>query len=70
MNFSRVQWRHTVVPGAGPSATPGYAKVPGVREDNWTWTPQWAVDMHIPRFWGTVTFVGPTTAPSPSPAGR
>jgi hypothetical protein len=25
-------------------------------EDNWVWTPQWAVDMHLPQHWGTVTF--------------
>jgi hypothetical protein len=26
-------------------------------EDNWVWSPQWAVDMHLPQFWGRVTFV-------------
>jgi hypothetical protein len=70
MNFSRVQWKHLVTPGSAPSAPPAYSKVPGVREDNWTWTPQWAIDMHLPRFWGTVTFVEPAAAPSPPAPSR
>jgi hypothetical protein len=67
INFSRVQWRnnHEVldaqnrrVPGAKPieSSVP-YAKVPDLPEDNWVWTPQWTIDMHLPQFWGRVTFV-------------
>lgn len=34
-----------------------YAKVPKLAEDNWVWSPQWAIDMHLPQFWGRVTFV-------------
>jgi hypothetical protein len=49
VNFSRVEWRHTV---AGRS----YQKVPGRREDNWVWSPQGAVDMHRPERWGYVQF--------------
>lgn len=49
MNFSRVQWQVQWKDGA-------YAKVPGTREDNWVWTPQWAVDMHRPEHWGQVRF--------------
>lgn len=52
INFSRVQW---TLEKRGDS----YAKVMGKPEDNWTWTPQWAIDMHIPQWWGFVTFVGP-----------
>lgn len=49
LNFSRVQWQVEWVDGA-------YRKVPGTREDNWTWTPQWAIDMHRPEHWGRVQF--------------
>ena len=49
MNFSRVQWQVDWKDGA-------YAKRPGTREDNWVWTPQWAVDMHRPEHWGRVRF--------------
>jgi hypothetical protein len=65
INFSRVQWRHnhetldaanmrTGAPHAG-DGTP-YVKRP-LPEDNWVWSPQWAIDMHLPQFWGKVTFV-------------
>jgi len=65
INFSRVQWRHNHetldaanmragAPHAG-DGTP-YVKRP-LPEDNWVWSPQWAIDMHLPQFWGKVTFV-------------
>lgn len=49
MNFSRVQWQHRVVAGR-------YEKVPETREDNWVWSPQGVIDMHIPDRWGFVEF--------------
>jgi len=49
MNFSRVEWELEKV-GAG------YIKKPGVKENNWVWTPQWEVDMHQLEHWGVVTF--------------
>ncbi len=49
ISFSRVQWRHEVVGGR-------YRRIPGRREDNWVWTPQYAINMHLPRHWGYVTF--------------
>ena len=67
INFSRVQWRHNherldasgarILPAAAGDGTP-YAKRAGLPEDNWVWTPQWAVDMHLPQHWGRVTFEG------------
>jgi len=65
VNFSRVEWRHQIVNGK-------YEKVPHRREDNWVWTPQWAVNMHMPEMWGYVRFA--TAAPGaavfrPDPAG-
>ncbi len=66
INFSRVQWRHNHEQldaqgrrtGAAPpdaGAAP-YAKRAGLPEDNWVWSPQWVVDMHLPQFWGRVRF--------------
>ena len=49
VNFSRVEWRHRIVDGR-------YEKVPAVREDNWVWSPQGQINMHIPERWGYVVF--------------
>ncbi|MGH9720461.1 MAG: carbohydrate-binding family 9-like protein [Bryobacteraceae bacterium] len=49
VNFSRVEWRHEVVDGK-------YQKVKGLKEDNWVWSPQGAINMHIPERWGVVQF--------------
>ena len=50
VNFSRVEWQHEVVEG-------GYRKLPKVREDNWVWSPQGVINMHVPEKWGRVRFV-------------
>ena len=50
VNFSRVEWQHRIAGGA-------YEKIPGTREDNWVWSPQGEVNMHIPEKWGFVRFV-------------
>ncbi len=49
VNFSRVEWQHTIEGGH-------YRKVPNTREDNWVWSPQGAIDMHRPETWGYVQF--------------
>jgi hypothetical protein len=49
VNFSRVEWLVDVVNGK-------YRKVKGKPEDNWVWTPQHAIDMHRPEYWGYVQF--------------
>ena len=55
VNFSRVEWQVDVVNGR-------YAKrlKPGstdpLPEDNWVWSPQGAIDMHMPERWGYVQF--------------
>lgn len=49
VNFSRVEWRHEIVDGA-------YRKVPNTPEDNWVWSPQHAINMHLPEYWGHVQF--------------
>jgi hypothetical protein len=49
VNFSRVEWRLEVVDGK-------YRKVANTKEDNWVWSPQGVVNMHIPEHWGRVRF--------------
>lgn len=50
INFSRVQWDLEVVDGQ-------YRKIEGRPEYNWTWTPQWEINMHVPEWWGWLRFV-------------
>jgi hypothetical protein len=55
VNFSRVQWQLDVREGR-------YVKRPDPRtgkpfaEDNWVWSPQGAINMHMPERWGVVQF--------------
>lgn len=49
VNFSRVEWRVDVRGGR-------YVKLPGFKEDNWVWSLQGIVDMHVPEKWGVVRF--------------
>ncbi len=57
VNFSRVQWQVDVTGGR-------YAKrlKPGTKdplpEDNWVWSAQGAINMHMPERWGFVQFSG------------
>jgi len=50
VNFSRVEWQLVVKEGK-------YEKVPGTKEDNWVWSPQGVINMHVPEKWGVVKFV-------------
>jgi hypothetical protein len=45
--------RAEIIARAGSAA---YRKAPKLPEDNWVWSPQWAIDMHLPQFWGRVSF--------------
>ena len=47
INFSRVEWQ----------VDRKYEKLPGTKEDNWVWTPQGVVNMHVPEKWGVVRFL-------------
>jgi hypothetical protein len=49
VNFSRVEWRTRIAGGK-------YEKIPRQAEDNWVWSPQGKVNMHIPEKWGVVRF--------------
>lgn len=48
-------------PAAGTTtfegAPPPYVKTPATPEDNWVWSPQNAINMHLAARWGLVTFV-------------
>lgn len=65
MNFSRVQWAHEIVDGKYIRVPPHGAKTaeslnPEEQqhpEQNWVWSPQGAVNMHLPQMWGWVKFV-------------
>ena len=49
VNFSRVEWqiRHD---------GRRYEKVRNTPEDNWVWSPQGLINMHVPEHWGYVKF--------------
>ena len=49
VNFSRVEWRHEI-------ADSKYQKIKGLKEDNWVWSPQGLINMHVPEHWGHVRF--------------
>src|SRR5690349_10601089 len=56
VNFSRVEW-HTEI------RDNHYVKVPGLKEDNWVWSPQGVINMHVPDKWGYVRFSGDAASP-------
>jgi hypothetical protein len=54
MNFSRVEWPVEVLGGR-------YSKAKGAKENNWVWSPQGVIDMHVPEHWGFVHFSSATS---------
>ncbi|RLC07972.1 MAG: hypothetical protein DRI24_24060 [Deltaproteobacteria bacterium] len=56
VNFSRVDWPLTVAEGEYRK-TEGPSRETPHPESNWVWSPQGAIDMHIPEKWGVVRFV-------------
>ncbi len=64
INFSRVQWEHELVEGKyvriPPHGTPLAESLNPEEqehpENNWVWSPQGAVNMHLPLRWGMVEF--------------
>jgi hypothetical protein len=57
VNFSRVQWNLEVVEGRYRKRVDSATGRP-LAEDNWVWSPQGAVNMHMPEMWGIVQFGG------------
>ena len=57
VNFSRVQWQMDVADGRYTKRVKPGAKDP-LPENNWVWSPQGAINMHMPERWGYVQFSG------------
>lgn len=59
INFSRVQWRHELKEGRYIRIPPHGTKIPNGThpEDNWVWSPQGVINMHLPEHWGRLIFV-------------
>jgi hypothetical protein len=55
INFSRVEWQMDVVEGKYSKRLQPGGKNP-LPEDNWVWSPQGAINMHMPERWGYVQF--------------
>ena len=54
VNFSRVEWQLDVVDNRYAKRRDAAGKP--LPEDNWVWSPQGAVNMHMPERWGFVQF--------------
>jgi hypothetical protein len=50
VNFSRVEWILDIINGK-------YEKRKGLKEDNWVWSEQGLINMHVPEHWGRVKFL-------------
>lgn len=60
INFSRVEWDTDITSNQYPKTTAKNGKP--LPEHNWVWSPQGAINMHMPERWGYVYFVqGKTT---------
>jgi hypothetical protein len=55
INFSRVEWQTDVKDGAYQKRLDPKTGKP-FPEDNWVWSPQGAINMHMPERWGFVQF--------------
>jgi len=62
INFSRVEWQIDIADGKYSKRLQAGSKNP-LPEDNWVWSPQGAINMHMPERWGYVQF-------SDRPAGK
>jgi hypothetical protein len=55
INFSRVEWR-TIIEGGGYKKEINPETGRSFREDNWVWSPQGRINMHMPEMWGYLQF--------------
>jgi hypothetical protein len=55
VNFSRVEWRLDATRGQYVKRLDAKTRKP-LPEDNWVWSPQGAINMHLPERWGIVQF--------------
>jgi hypothetical protein len=58
INFSRVEWKTQVEDGKYVRIPVKGTVIPWTEhpEDNWVWSPQGAINMHIPEKWGRLKF--------------
>ena len=58
LNFSRVQWHHEIVDGHYKRIPEHGTEIPWTEhpEDNWVWSPQGVINMHVPEMWGEIIF--------------
>ena len=68
VNFSRVQWPLDVQEGKYVKRTDAKGNL--VAENNWVWSAQGAVAMHMPERWGYVQFAGDHVEPRTDEAAR
>jgi hypothetical protein len=57
IDFSRVEWRTVVENGATKKEINPSTGKP-FPEDNWVWSPQGRINMHMPEMWGFLQFSG------------
>eukprot|EP00164_Ancoracysta_twista_P009417 GFYU01013929.1.p1 GENE.GFYU01013929.1~~GFYU01013929.1.p1 ORF type:complete len:183 (+),score=46.98 GFYU01013929.1:197-745(+) len=50
INFSRVEWAVDII-------DKNYVKAPNQDANNWVWTNQHAINMHLPENWGFLKFI-------------
>jgi len=62
LNFSRVEWQVDASSGTYAKKVDPATKAP-VPEFNWVWSPQGAIDMHMPERWGFVQFADAPATP-------
>lgn len=53
INFSRVQWQHSIQNGQYKRKTENGKRL---AEDNWVWSPIGIINMHYPEKWGYIQF--------------
>ncbi len=62
INFSRVQWEHDLIDNRYYRKKENGKYLP---ENNWVWSPQAVINMHLPEHWGYIEF-----ADSPQPEDK
>lgn len=62
LNFSRVEWQSVEIKDNTYAKTEG--KTGFGHEDNWVWAPTGVVDIHMPEYWGFVSFSDKTSGDS------
>jgi len=55
INFSRVEWKTEIVDGEYVKKVNSETGA-SLPEDNWVWSPQYHINMHMPEYWGYIVF--------------